>query len=209
MASEPRSSDALTPEALEFNSSGAGTSYVGTREQLIEAGVAVPQMFPIPPKRRRLSRHDAKLHDLVVGHFAVTLMKDGRWRVTRDLLWQDPDALQRLDAEHEAWVEQYHARKAQESKRAEGPQTADEFKRRVHGFAAAIRLVIDEATSGKSRMNGYRFAADDASEIREGLDDLLALIDNAAVVREGVIDGLEAPLAECLRSILARPRASP
>lgn len=207
-----------TPAALQVRSGYPCTvAYVGTREQLLAAGVAVPAMFPEPPHRRRWARHRPEHRDIAPDDWTVSLRKDGRWRVSREDGWEHPEQIRaehaRSAAERGAWQWAGNGSQDEQSNRtaaaeqsaaayARGPMTAAEYRRKLCGPLAGLREDLAIVMGGTSTTNGYRLAPHAAEEILEQLDQLIGDLQDAEVQRPSALDGLATPLAACVQSAI-------
>lgn len=119
----------VTRERLEVKACyPSEVSYEGTREQLLEAGVAIPAMFPDPPATRRWSRNNSDRQGIVADSFAVTKKPDDQWRVTREKDWHDPIGFLRRKAAEEAERNRYWAEQQKESRVQSKPTGRPDFK---------------------------------------------------------------------------------
>ena len=79
-------------------------SYLGTKQELLDAGVAVEAMYPEPPQRRRWT-NDVR-ENPVADRFAVTEKGQAKnetlFLVTREIGWEDPAAIERKHGEDQA-----------------------------------------------------------------------------------------------------------
>ena len=191
-------------------------SYCGTRDELLAAGVALSEMFPEPPGRRRWARNQPKWRSIARDDWTVSLMRDGRWRVTRERGWQDPDKLdaeRAADAAHtQAVIAAWQALRPTPTKAAydarQGAMTAEGYRTRLLSLVSAIRRPLAELMAGAGAANGYRVARDTAEDVIEQLDQAIEDLQAADIERPGALDGLAAPLAACLRGAMThRPRS--
>jgi len=80
-------------------------SYLGTKDELLAAGVAVGAMFPVPPKRRRYAEPGDPSNP-VADNFSVSEKgmdtSGALYMVTRERGWEDPDGIRRKHDAHKA-----------------------------------------------------------------------------------------------------------
>lgn len=157
----------VTREQLEVKAcQSKDVSYEGTREQLLEAGVAIPAMFPDPPATRRWSRNNADRKGIVADDFSVTKLRDGRWRVTREIGWDDRAAFLKRKAEKVAARQresiERDKQRAQEAAKNNPEEAMDEYVR--------ARLPEDFENFGQSKKEkvvhrlAFKWQADRAME---------------------------------------------
>lgn len=195
--------DSQAAEALRVRQPNPSlVSYVGTREQLLAAGVVDPRMFPEAPRRRRWSRDLSQYREIAPDCWSVTAMKEGLWRVTRETDFDDPVAVR---ARYEQWLAEdddlicglLNERITRDFPKAPEcslipaqsssapPATADAYRRRLVSMVEAVRPVLAELMAGKGQSGGFRLTSDCAELVLEQLAEAAQEISEADVVRAG------------------------
>ncbi|MCC6194740.1 MAG: hypothetical protein IT518_09770 [Burkholderiales bacterium] len=157
--------------------------YTGGRDELIAAGVAVDAMFPPAPKTRRYWKG---LSNPPVADAFKTTKVGARWRVSRELGWEDQDFIREQHAARDAEREAREAREAHdraaaqvEKEIAQMPDDAAGFRREkayvIVPFLAAV------GGRGMDHLGGYYFDDATIEEVHDLLHEIAATIAKADV----------------------------
>ena len=219
----------ISPESLQVRAVNpdSDVAYIGTYHELIAAGVAVCEMFPVPPRKRRWSRDMEVYQGVTIDHYAVTALEGGRYRVTREMGWQDPRELLRQRAANEtpleAQVQQRHHEVTQERAtkqrrnrvrrdellsnwaEASKPQTAEEFRCQFLGTLDMNGRCIKGYSFSDDESSGYRIDKATANQIANLLEQIKGVARRAEIVREGYLSNLPAALSTCVQYALKHP----